>query len=718
MRLGGLNNYKLTEAIKSFSPKGLVQEFTQKVTSTGENLKNKLELFRSSTEDFPNLNGSINNKLREYLEAQRFYNLEPSDLALKEKQRKLIHDDKELISTKYPVNKGVNDRYSFPISLLDNKVTTRPFFRESERAHDINLSKEISSRIKEDRKKLIEIETEVDTYVRGTIKDDSFPEKYMSESLAEALRYSYPDKKERAELIERLFLENTVDKVLNQVAPKSKLIQLWENAPQDSDMGRFRTATNRLLHPLYEERRDFRLKPELGELLDKYFPFERLKLKPEFLKRDHGLKHSLRLYLNNLKNYEPHLYAFSLNAIKNINAQQTLYPETKAFINIAVHQSETNLPNLLNLLQKQGFNKKECPIYLFINGDNQKAIQERLSDIDKFIKENKSTDPLNLRVVAAEIDHYRHGLKTIPLNLAYMDLALNHNFKKADADIASIYLDADILKFPSKDHVSNLMNGVLNGKIRNHNAYTWNFKELTKMNVHYPIMHALSEGYQYVEDLYNQMNTIFNKSNYKSIAEEGILNSGGHTSYSTMLALLTGATKAHVNNEDPDWTMRASKALAQTHLNSFYDDRHFFQAITNNLPAVEGDEGALKRPMELNRPMRDIWVSHDLINNTEEDLSPINFNEPEDLNVRRIHQEIKIFTQEIMKQGRAFGKEAFKEEKIGDLTGKIIASVLNDRLIALSEKIQESPLKAEDKKIVLKLINEKYKSFFGFNIDE
>lgn len=539
----------------------------------------------------------------------------------------------------------------------------------------------------------------------------------MSEELAELIRFSYPDKEARSELLERLFLENTVDKLLDQVAPKSKLIQLWENAPQDTDMGRFRTATNRLLQPLYEERRDFRLKPEIRELIDKYFPFERLKLKPEFLKREHGLKHSLRLYLNNLKNQEPHLYNFSLNATKNINAQEPLHPETKAFINIAVHQSETNLPNLLNLLQKQDFNKKECPVYLFVNGNNKETIQERLSDINDFIQNNKSRDPLNLRVVAAEIDHYRHGLKTIPLNLAYMDLALNHNFKKTDADIASIYLDADILKFPSKNHISNLMNGVLNGRIRNHNAYAWDLKALNKMNVHYPIMHAISEGYEYLKPTYNYFHEIFNRNHHKPITETGILNSGGHTGYSTILALLTGATKAHVNNEDPDWTMRASKTLAKTLLNSFYNEEHFFQAITENLPAVNVDEGALKRPMELNRPMRDIWISHDLINDTGHDLSPIDFTKPNQLNLERIHQELKIFTNEIIKQGKEFGEKAFNEKSVGDLTGKVIAHVLSKRLITLSEKIKESPLDPKNKDIILELINGRYKAFFGSDIE-
>lgn len=126
-------------------------------------------------------------------------------------------------------------------------------------------------------------------------------------------------------------------------------------------------------------------------------------------------------------------------------------------------------------------------------------------------------------------------------------------------------------------------------------------------------MHALSNEFASLEPIFNNLKERFNRNNYKTWADTGILNCGGHTSYSSILALLTGATKAHVNNEDPDWSERASKVLFSSHLNSFYDREHIYQAMTNSLPAVEVDEGALERPMKLNRPMKDIWVSHDLI---------------------------------------------------------------------------------------------------------
>jgi hypothetical protein len=668
----------------------------QKITAAQKPIKEKLRFFKSSTEDFPNLTGKLKNKIREYLEANRFYNLEPTDNDLKEKTIKQIHTDSETICDKYPLNLHANQEYVYPISLLVGRVITRPFFRESERAHDINLPQETRSEIERNRQEF----------------------KLSHDTLLESLRSFQGD--DSAEKQENSTVPETLTpEILSDVLPKPYLIKLWKNAPQKSQMGRFRTATNRLLQPLYEKQRDFRLKPELRELIDKYFPFERLKLKPEFLPREHGLKHSLRLYLNNLKNYEPHLYNFCLKAAQNINAQSPLPEDTKAFINIAVHQSETNLPHLLEILQKQDFNKNECPVYLFINGNDREQIQERLSEINTFIQKNQHNKPeqkLNVRVIAAELDHYRHGLKTIPLNLAYMDLALNHDFKKSDADIAAIYLDADILEFPSDDHISKLKNGILAGKIRNHDALKWNFDKLTKLNVHYPIMDAFNQEHASVKPTFNKYNEIFNKNNYKTFADTGILNSGGHTSYSSILALLTGATKAHINNEDPDWSERASKVLFGSHLNSFYDLGHMRQAMTNNLPGVEMDEGALRRPMELNRPMRDIWVSHDLIHDNDE-LSPINFDKPDELNLERVQEELNILVKEIMMQGIKFGKTAFKEKYPGKLTQRIIADVLRYSLRSLRQSIKESPLAIEDKTRVLELIENKHNEFFEYDYE-
>lgn len=690
----------------------------QGIITAKETIKTKLKFFKSSTDDFPNLAGQLNNKAREYLEAARFYNLAPNASDLQKQTIGQIHSIVATIRDKYPLNLQANQEYKYPISLLQDRIITRPFFRESERAHNINLPEEIRKTIKEARTEAGFVKQGIRDHLEKTIQDGTFLTAYVdnSEELEDLMSILYADKTARDNFLREKLLEPITEHLFKNV-PDSTLVQLWKNAPQASNMGRFRTATNRLLQPLYEEQRDFRLKPELRELIDKYFPFERLKLKPKFLPREHGLKHSLRLYLNNLKNYEPHLYNFCLNAAQNINVQSPLPKDTKAFINIAVHQSETNLPHLLEILQKQDFNKNECPVYLFINGNDKNQIQERLSEINTFIQnqQSQSEQKLNVRVIAAELDHYRHGLKTIPLNLAYMDLALNHDFKKSDADIAAIYLDADILKFPSDDHISKLKNGILAGKIRNSYDYSWDFDKLTELNIHYPIMHAFLQEHYSIKPTFNNYNQIFNKNNYQTFADTGIVNSGGHSSYSSILALLTGATKAHINNEDPDWSERASKVLFGSHLNSFYDLGHIYQAMTNNLPPVEVDEGAFKRPMELNRPMKDIWVSHDLIQNNDE-LSPINFDKPNELNLRRVEQELSILIREILMEGRKFGKAAFKEKRPGYLTSKILGEVVSDSLISLSQAIRKSPLPLEDKDKVLKLIEAKFEELLRLNL--
>jgi hypothetical protein len=142
-----------------------------------------------------------------------------------------------------------------------------------------------------------------------------------------------------------------------------------------------------------------------------------------------------------------------------------------------------------------------------------------------------------------------------------------------------------------------------------------------------------------------------------------------------------------------------------------------YQAMTNNLPGVEMDEGALRRPMELNRPMRDIWTSHDLIQGDDE-LSPIDFSKPDELNLKRVKEELNILGKEIMKQGIKFGKTAFKEKYPGKLTHGIIADVLADSLRSLSQAIRQSPLVIEDKTKVLELIQRKLEEFFEYGMNE
>jgi predicted translin family RNA/ssDNA-binding protein len=292
----------------------------QGIITAKETIKTKLKFFKSSTDDFPNLAGKLNNKAREYLEAARFYNLEPNASDLQEKTIQQIHAAGK-VTNKYPLNLHANQDYLYPISLLQDRVITRPFFRESERAHDIKLKDEIRRTIKEARTEAELLKQGIRDHLEETIQDGTFVTTYVGNPAElESLMSQYTDKEAKDKFLRENLLEPITDHLFKDV-PDSTLVQLWKNAPQASNMGRFRTATNRLLQPLYEEQRDFRLKPELRELIDKYFPFERLKLKPKFLPRGHGLKHSLRLYLNNLKNYEPHLYNFCLNAAQNINAQ-------------------------------------------------------------------------------------------------------------------------------------------------------------------------------------------------------------------------------------------------------------------------------------------------------------------------------------------------------------------------------------------------------------
>lgn len=307
-------------------------------------------------------------------------------------------DHQRILAVKIPeIDLGLNDQMNFPVSFFSHKLLTRSFFRRSEQCHGIDLPKEVSS-------------------ITGT------------ESGREQLK------------------------------------QMMLSVPDETNAGKLKTATNRMLQQRYMERTNHTIKDDLQTLVKTCFPIGgnlqdmTLSLKP----RTKGFKHALRLYFNNLKNHEPENYDFCLQAAQNISQQKKVNGEVQAFINTAVYQDETNLTHYLEELSAQDFDKSKCPIYLFINGDNQEKILERVKDVEKFMtlqsevksllgEQFKKEDELDIKVVATQLDHYRHGLKTIPLNVALMDIALGDRL--ADKDIAAIYLDADIQKFSGENHV-------------------------------------------------------------------------------------------------------------------------------------------------------------------------------------------------------------------------------------------------------------------------
>lgn len=264
-------------------------------------------------------------------------------------------------------------------------------------------------------------------------------------------------------------------------------------------------------------------------------------------------------------------------------------------------------------------------LYIFVNGSDQKQIDKRLSEISEF------KDKLNLRIMSSKLDFpYRNGLKTIPATVAAMDLARNHDFSNDDSDPAAIFLDADILDFPETNHISKMISNIHSGKIRLGTFVHVDEKQLYEKNSYYPLLQILDYALYNINSGLNILDRRYNPGQ-RSEVETSIDNSGAHNVYSAMLMYLTGGIKAHTNNEDTDWTKRASSALAQTHLNSFFNYSQFLNAITTqDVNSVPHDEGFYARLLETERPITDIWNNHDLIRGETSDNEPIvAFHDPE-----------------------------------------------------------------------------------------
>ncbi len=214
------------------------------------------------------------------------------------------------------------------------------------------------------------------------------------------------------------------------------------------------------------------IKPHLLDpVIKENFPTSLRLTSPEWklAERKSGLRKALLNHLTIMKNHEPEMYDFCLDVARKLNAQRSIKDRPEVIIPICVHQDEIGYcRELLNsLMLQRGVNLKNIHIYFFVNGNDQEKIRNVATQLTYDAAKMCNLTPGDfprISVIAAPINVWRFGLKSIPLNIAMMQLMLSEVLNKSDADIPVIFLDADLLHVPPilvKERIDAIKKGCL-----------------------------------------------------------------------------------------------------------------------------------------------------------------------------------------------------------------------------------------------------------------
>ena len=118
------------------------------------------------------------------------------------------------------------------------------------------------------------------------------------------------------------------------------------------------------------------------------------------------MEQCLRLFFNNLKNFQPTMFKYCYESAKELCDMQK---PIKNLACISVYQDETNLTNLIKNIEKQNFNKEDLSIFLFLNGSDKTKLEARTTEIQKVQEEFPN---LNIKTVIGEIPKGEWGFES------------------------------------------------------------------------------------------------------------------------------------------------------------------------------------------------------------------------------------------------------------------------------------------------------------------
>lgn len=371
-------------------------------------------------------------------------------------------------------------------------------------------------------------------------------------------------------------------------------------------------------------------KNNLYQLIKEQFPFEEVDGQIKLLPRKHGLKNNLRMFFNNLKNYEPALYNYCLSAAKTLSKPGLENPP-EAFTCITAHQSEEGLPHMMSLIKEQSLTQKDnSPVFLFINGNDQNLIDKRLLELEEFKKENPELD---LRVVTAQLPEWRYGAKSISLVTSLMSLQLAGAI--SDKELTCLLFDGDLLGYEN-NQVMEVKNKVIqDGSVIECSGVKEDQGAMKSRNINF-----------YLLDRINSLNLFPNFSMLKTLGMKikhepqklFFQAPGGNMSLSTILLTMFGGFSSYLKLwEDHDLSEKCSANLLNAlSLDSLQGNNHSQYTRGH---AVICDGGAIDRTVLLRRLLcKDKFETHD---GKEGNCTAVDTSQPNLICTKRIQEEIE-----------------------------------------------------------------------------
>jgi hypothetical protein len=340
-----------------------------------------------------------------------------------------------------------------------------------------------------------------------------------------------------------------------------------------------------------------------------------------------GLKKSLDHYRSRLASQQPVLYRICSQAAEALKQNR---PNPKLIIAIPAYENETRINNLLDAIAKQNFPKLELSIYLFLNGPNPEIQKQRIAEL--------TVDPeLDLRVIYSRVPEWRWGLKSITTTTAMLSL-------DGDEDIGVCFMDADIVGFPHADFLAERLAKIQQGKVIDGGSYRADPYLLKAININAGLIVEIDQSNLAIKQ---NLDKDFNQALKRNPNQNPLrfLLLGGNSACSLMLLALAGGMPAHPKYfEDVALSSLIRGLLIQSY--GELDFEQFFklglgptrEEAKSNYVLTDGGESL--RALQKNFPLANAFTAHDPSLKSPI-LTAIDWTKPHELNLKRIHEEIK-----------------------------------------------------------------------------
>lgn len=377
----------------------------------------------------------------------------------------------------------------------------------------------------------------------------------------------------------------------------------------------------------------------------------------KFQPRQTGFHDAARMFFALQKNYEPETYALTIALAKNLASQGKPVAQTKILIPLAVHQSEERLSShFLKALSEQDFEQKNMAVYLFLNGDDEKLLQQRIDEISLFQKNNPE---MNINTIVASPSEWGMGLKSIPHNVAIATELLRKNL--GDADLATHFFDADVLSLEPSTGLQESCNTVAQkGGIFFDAFLQDDYEHMKEQNINYGLIEKISHHYIYPRQ--EDFSRYPEKKSKEGLESCGTC--GGNSMYSTLALMITGGIKPYAVHEDMENVQSMQelmRSLSLHHREEIEAAGAYGQLSLKSMM----DGGAIIRAIDRDMPGKEEFNSHEHNSTTKKFfLKSIDKLQPKLVNEKRITQELKYCLEKFIAASSLYFIEAKGSEPV------------------------------------------------------